>query len=300
MAMALESEEEPNAWARDLAYHLSWEFWMQDHASLVKQVMISVFKGNIPDQPPQEAGLKIKQKVKEMLETEDMFYPDDLDLKEVEDPYYESMLATDHEPSDKWWKKHFREKGMDTVAVALYDNKVLIAVNIKARIYRYLETGGKKGVKEQNEEGRNKLGFFDGRFIDTIKQTCKQYNQAHGKEIYLLRPEQQPKTIYQNAAPHAEMQIIRYCRGNLGYIKVIGVSKLACRQCRVIMNNRGVRYYDREYNAWGIPLTSDEVEKKLGSARIENWLHPDTTSFENYFGKFGEVIAEPVGQVFGY
>ncbi|KAI1451227.1 hypothetical protein F4805DRAFT_156221 [Annulohypoxylon moriforme] len=286
MAMAPDPGEPQDAWLRDLAYHLSWEIWMQDHAEASETALSQIFEsvGGVPDVPPQKVALEAKKKLQllrmEMLKDEGQFYPDDPDLIKAEDDYEETQTKELKE-ANKWWKNVFMQKSNDTVAVALCNEEILIAANVKARSYRYISKGGR------GKHPVGLYGFFDGRFIETVRQACAAYEQTRGRRIYLLRPEKRPWDVFENAERHAEMQIYGYRREYPKSIKAIGVSKLACRMCRRVMDNNGVRYVDRAFDMFAHPIPPEEVEQLLGKANITNWVHPCVP-------KFGKVVAERV------
>lgn len=285
MVIALDPEEQPDAWLRDLAYHLSWEIWMQDHIDASATALSKIFKSDegVPDVPPQKAALEAKEKLcllrMKMLRDEGQFYPNDPDLIKAEDDC--DKTQTELNLANKWWENVFIQKSNDTVAVALCNEEILIAANIKARSYDYIRKGGR------GKHPVGLYGFFDGRFIETVRRTCAVYEQTRGRRIYLLRPEERPWNVFENAERHAEMQIYRYRREYPKTITAIGVSKLACRRCRLVMDNNGVRYVDRAFDMFARPIPSEEVEKLLEKANITNWLHPGG-------GKFGKVVAERV------
>lgn len=270
------SEESSNTWVRDLAYHLSWEFWLQDHAAASATALSAIFPDGVPEMSPQEAAAQAKEQfylVRMSQLREQGKISQDRGYRRAHQHYIRTQMTL--KDANEWWKKVYMQKSTDTVAVALCNDDVLIAANVKERGYRYIKKGGK---------GKNLpvggFGFYDNRFLNQIRQACAVYPQTLQRRIYVLLPEKEPSDVFKNAEQHAEMQICRYQRQHPeSSIKAIGVSKLACRKCREVMRSKGFTYVDRPFDFYGRPMTDFEVDEKIEHANITHWLDPDTFDF---------------------
>ncbi|KAI0887861.1 uncharacterized protein GGS22DRAFT_197771 [Annulohypoxylon maeteangense] len=287
MAMALDPEAPPDAWLSDLAYHLSWELWMLDHHDASTTELSQIFGSDgVPDVPPQQIAQEAKKKLSvlrmEMQKNGGKIDESDPDFKKAEAECKKEEDKKEFKDTNTWWNQFFRQKRNDTVAVALCNEEILIAANVKAGNHRYIKKGGR---------GKHRVGpygFHDGRFINTIQSACKAFKQIGNRKIYLLTPTEEPPDMYENMKRHAEMQIYRYRHEFPESIKAIGVSKLACRKCRMVMDNNGIRYVDRAFDFLAHPIPPEEVEITLRDARITNWLDP-------FDPEFGDVVAEQLG-----
>ncbi|GAP86903.1 putative tyrosine-protein kinase [Rosellinia necatrix] len=262
-------------WLRDFAYHLSWEFWLHDHAAISATALASIYPNGVPDVSPQEAAAQAKEQ----------FYllrmgqiaaqgkiSQDQEYRRAHQRYKYTQITL--KQANDWWKKVYLQKSNDTVAVAVCGDDILIAANIKARSYRDIKKGGK------GSSSAERFGFYDDRFLERIRQACAVYPQTHQRRVYVLRPKKRPSTVFENAEQHAEMQICRYLRQHpQSHVENIGVSKIACRKCREVMGNKGINWVDRPLDFYGLPLTDFEVDHKLESATITSWLDPDTFDF---------------------
>ena len=278
------SNESPNAWVRDLAYHLSWEFWLHDHAAASETALTAIFPDGVPEMSPQSAASQAKEqfyllRMSQLKEQKKI--SQDLEYQNAHQNYLSTQMTL--KEANEWWKKVYMQKSTDTVAVALCNEDILIAANVKERSYKYIKKGGK---------GKNLpvggFGFYDNRFLDRIRQACAVYPQTLRRKVYVLLSEREPSDVFKNAEQHAEMQICRYGRQHPeSSIKAIGVSKLACRKCREVMRSKGIVYLDRPFDFYGRPMTDFEVDEKIEHANITSWLDPDTFDF-------GDVRAEQV------
>ncbi|KAM0514406.1 hypothetical protein ACHAPE_006699 [Trichoderma viride] len=220
--------------ALDLSHRLGWEFWLYDHGAITRDVLLELHPGGSPmgDDSPQHLSNEIKKEAKKALEEKRKA----MDLPKP-DP-------KEHEALNKWWTLYWNEKRMETVAVGVRGNEVLIAVNVKKRITaRGIETG-------KDELPPENLGLHDGRHDAMIRAACVQYNEENNVnyKYTLLLPERQPETKEQNSERHAEMQIYAYVRqqnpGGTGAwgIEAIGVSKPLCRSCLSFVKIKKIPY----------------------------------------------------------
>lgn len=130
--------------AEELAYHLSWEFWMADHALITQAVLEKIYPNGIPDEPPKETGQKIK-----------------------------TALRT-------WWEKYWKEKRTDTVAVGISrDGKeIVIAANLKKRSEKAIRKGPKGTTYLASE-----FSLHDGRHEEAIQRACETFPQMRPTSV---------------------------------------------------------------------------------------------------------------------
>ncbi|KAH7310919.1 hypothetical protein B0I35DRAFT_439889 [Stachybotrys elegans] len=251
--------------ALDLSHRLGWEFWLHDHAAITRNVLLELHSGESPtgDDSPQHLSNEIKKEAKKALEEKRKA----MDLPKP-DP-------KEHEALNKWWKLYWNEKRMETVAVGVRGNEVLIAANVKKRITaRGIETG-------KDELPPENLGLHDGRHDAMIRAACVQYNKEHkvNYKYTLLLPERRPETKEQNSERHAEMQIYAYVRqqnpGGTGAwgIEAIGVSKPLCRSClsfvkvKKIPYDANPRYYLNEPTVTEVKEIVERAQKSATQAQ---------------------------------
>jgi hypothetical protein len=220
--------------AKELAYHLSWEFWMTDHAKAAQVALKKIYEEReIHDQP---------------------------------------TLVLAHElwaGLRSYWKKYFKERRMDTVAVGISKDgkRIVIAANIKKRT----EQGIRKPLK--GEFVNNEFGLHDGRHDAAVRESFATFEQTRECIVDVLMPKRLPQSKEENGRLHAEMQIVNYMRNSDLELGVVGISKVACADCKRVLDEHRI---DHVYNEDG-HLSFPEGPMK-GQA-FANWADPTSEDF---------------------
>ncbi|KAI1087088.1 hypothetical protein F5B19DRAFT_91515 [Rostrohypoxylon terebratum] len=228
------SHEARKSLAKELAYHLSWEFWMTDHAIAAQSALTKIYpKGVIPDEPTAATGSKIWTELR------------------------------------SWWKKYFKERSMDTVAVGISQNgkHIVVAANIKKRTEQGIRKPA-KGVFNKDE-----FGLHDRRHDEAIRRAFPTFPHTRGCIISVLMPKDQPQSKEQNAHLHAEMQIVNFMRNREMKIGVIGISKVACANCKEILDGCGIDHVFNENGHLTFPEGPTEGQS------FDNWGDPFSQNF---------------------
>lgn len=220
--------------AKELAYHLSWEFWMTDHATAAQSALETIYPNNIvPDQPTAAIGSRIETGLR------------------------------------SWWKKYFKERRMDTVAVGISQDgrHIVIAANIKKRT----EQGIRKPLKGTFDN--DEFGLHDGRHEAAIQRSVATFWHTRGCIISVLTPENPPQNKEENGRLHAEMQIVNYMQTSGLAIGVIGISKIACAGCKDVLDTHGIDHVYNENGHLAFP------EGPMEGQSFANWGDPSSQDF---------------------
>lgn len=129
----------------------------------------------------------------------------------------------------------------DTVAALVHENDIYLACNFKVRVM-------KNG--EVNSFDYPGFGWFSYiAILNIVGAVSEELRDPEGsavsrsRKLYFLSPVGVIVNEMQNAAPHAEMQLLRYAQEkNWGNGLYIGVSKPCCTQCAAKLKENRVNY----------------------------------------------------------
>lgn len=252
--------------ACDLAYHLSWEFFLTDHNIEVQRALNSLFPGGVPDllsRGPAEVAEQMGKEVYELWH--------------------------------KLWEQSFQKRRFDTVAVGIISGRkeILVAANLTKQVMKN-ELTKKRGNKEKaqppvvnlkgkdifsNEFKASELGLYDGRHEENIRHIADAFPQLSGTTIIVLVPENRPEGFRQNRFAHAEMQILKYASDKELSIDVVGISKMACLNCKKVLKQNNIKY---SY-AWYGNL---DFKRDIGPPKaFDNWGDPKNTDTKDSEGR---------------
>ena len=136
------------------------------------------------------------------------------------------------------------ERNYETVAIGFDEqNKTfLVATNIKERITTIEE---KIVDNDYVLEARDSYGDY-GIMPDHVAEIFRMKEYFDEKLQFnttIITTEQRPQNAQENAASHAEMQILSYARENGNKINKIGISKPPCACCKQVLDQKVVQNY---------------------------------------------------------
>jgi hypothetical protein len=237
--MSLESKKQL---VKEIALHLHMEFWTIDHDAIIANVEKNI-RSNLPKGTPSAVGERMQKEL------------------------------------NSWYKKCAKEVTTDTTVVAMTSTgDILVTANPKKRTEQGIRKGGKGGGNNAAPDPAE-FGFYDRRHEAAIQRMTETFPATEAVNIINLVPAVRPQTPQENAALHAEMQILRYAEQEDLDIVVIGISKPACAKCAAVLDRKQVR---RVENVWdedkpSIPAPGPSTSQGTGK-RVTNWVYPSAKS----------------------
>jgi len=161
------------------------------------------------------------------------------------------------------------ELDFDTVAIVLSGAVLCVACNYKIRSTAVSGTGRntthKITYKGFGQVSQTAIGNVKAILMGELPKV------ATVKEAFLIGPAEQPANDKENAAPHAEMQILSYLTKQNALPKdgklYFGVSKPCCSQCAGVLDKAGYKYREK------------------ASLTVKNWLPPEQIEIKTVYNE---------------